>query len=60
MLGEAFNNLVFPIIHEIFNAFIWFNGHVHDNMKVIQYCTPHLIIFDSIEHKHQTFKTCHV
>jgi hypothetical protein len=51
MLGEAFNDLVSPMSHEDFNAFIWFNGHVHDDVKVIQYCTSHFNVFDFF---HQT------
>jgi hypothetical protein len=46
MLGENFNDLISPTSHEGFNAFIWFNGHVHDSVKVIQYRTSHAIIFD--------------
>jgi hypothetical protein len=46
MLGEAFNDLVSPTNHEGFNVFTWFNGHVHDNMKVIQYCMSHTIVHD--------------
>jgi hypothetical protein len=47
MLGEVFNDLVSPTSHEDFNAFIWFNGHVHDGVKGIQYCMLHFIVFDN-------------
>jgi hypothetical protein len=50
MLGEVFNDLVSPTNHEGFNVFTWFNGHVYDGVKVIQYCTPLSLIF-SIKHK---------
>jgi hypothetical protein len=46
MLGEDFDDLVSPTSHEGFNAFTWFNGHVHDGVKAIQYCMSHLIVFD--------------
>ncbi len=46
MLGETFNGFVSPTSHESFNAFTWFNGHVHDGVKVIQYCTSHFTVFD--------------
>jgi hypothetical protein len=46
MLGEDFNDLVSPMSHEGINVFIWFNGYVHDSVKVIQYCTSHFIVFD--------------
>jgi len=46
MLDEGFNGLVFSMNHDRFNAFIWFNGHVHDDVKVIQYCMLHFIVFD--------------
>jgi hypothetical protein len=46
MLGEVFNDLVSFTNHEDFNAFIWFNGHVHDGVKVIQYYMSHFIVFD--------------
>jgi hypothetical protein len=46
MLGETFNDLVFMTNDEGLNAFIWFNGHVHDGAKVIQYCMLHPTIFD--------------
>jgi hypothetical protein len=46
MLGEAFNDFVSPTNHEGFNAFIWFNMHVYDDVKVIQYYMSHFIVFD--------------
>ncbi len=46
MLAQAFNDLVFPMSHEDFNAFIRFNGHVHDNVKVVQYSMSHPIVFN--------------
>jgi len=60
MLGEASNDFVSFTSHEGFNPFIWFNGHVHDDVKVIQYCTSYPIVSDFfIERKRQAFKTCH-
>jgi len=60
MLGEVFNVFISLTSHEGFNAFIWFNKHVHDSVKVIQYYMSHLNFFkNSIELKHQAFKTCH-
>jgi hypothetical protein len=46
MLDEAFNDIVFPMNHEGFNAFTSFNGHVHDSVKVVQYCMSHPSVFD--------------
>jgi len=46
MLGEIFNDFVSPMSHEGFNDFTWFNGHVHDDVKVIQYYMLHFIVFD--------------
>jgi hypothetical protein len=46
MLGEVFNDLVSSTSHEGFNAFTWLNGLIHENVKVIQYCTLHFTIFD--------------
>jgi hypothetical protein len=45
-MGESFNDFVSPMSHEGFNAFTWFNGHVHDSVKVVEYCMSHPIGFD--------------
>jgi hypothetical protein len=45
MLREVFNDLIFPTSPEGFNVFTWFNGHVHDGVKVIQYFMLHPIFF---------------